>query len=89
MQIHYVSVAVPDVHGRADIPTSHGFSSIVYGCRPESRGHLTLKTAAYDPPAIYPNYLSAEQDVVDIRNGFRITRDIFLQKAFDPIVVSK
>ena len=35
MQIHYVSVAVPDVHGRADIPTSHGFSSIVYGCRPK------------------------------------------------------
>ena len=85
MQIHYVSVAVPDVHGRADIPTSHGFSSIVYGCRPESRGHLTLKTASPDdPPAIYPNYLSAEQDVVDIRNGFRKTRDIFLQKAFDP-----
>ncbi len=84
MQIHYVSVAVPDVHGRADIPTSHGFSSIVYGCRPESRGHLTLKTASPDnPPAIYPNYLSAEQDVVDIRNGFRKTRNIFLQKAFD------
>jgi choline dehydrogenase len=85
MQIHYVSVAVPDVHGRADIPTSHGFSSIVYGCRPESRGHLTLKTAnPDDAPAIYPNYLSAEQDIIDIRNGYRITRDIFLQKAFDP-----
>jgi choline dehydrogenase len=85
MQIHYVSVAVPDVHGRADIPTSHGFSSIVYGCRPESRGNLTLKTAnPDDAPAIYPNYLSAEQDIIDIRNGFRITRDIFLQKAFDP-----
>ncbi|MCH1568529.1 MAG: choline dehydrogenase [Alphaproteobacteria bacterium] len=84
MQIHYVSVAVPDVHGRADIPTSHGFSSIVYGCRPESRGHLSLKTASPDDaPAIYPNYLSAEQDVVDIRNGFRKTRDIFLQQAFD------
>lgn len=84
MQIHYVSVAVPDVHGRADIPTSHGFSSIVYGCRPESRGHLSLKTAnPDDAPAIYPNYLSAEQDVVDIRNGFRKTRDIFLQQAFD------
>jgi choline dehydrogenase len=85
MQIHYVSVAVPDVHGRADIPTSHGFSSIVYSCRPESRGYLTLKTASpEDPPAIFPNYLSAEQDVIDIRNGFRKTRDIFLQKAFDP-----
>lgn len=85
MQIHYVSVAVPDVHGRADIPTSHGFSSIVYGCRPESRGHLTLKTAnPDDAPAIYPNYLSVEQDIIDIRNGYRITRDIFLQKAFDP-----
>jgi choline dehydrogenase len=85
MQIHYVSVAVPDVHGRDEIPTTHGFSSIVYGCRPESRGHLTLKTASPDDaPAIYPNYLSAEQDMIDIRNGYRITRDIFLQKAFDP-----
>jgi choline dehydrogenase len=85
MQIHYVSVAVPDVHGRDDLPTQHGFSSIVYGCRPESRGYLTLKTAnAEDAPAMYPNYLTAEQDIVDIRNGFRITRDIFLQKAFDP-----
>ncbi len=85
MQIHYVSVAVPDVHGRDDLPTQHGFSSIVYGCRPESRGYLTLKTAnPEDAPAMYPNYLTAEQDIVDIRNGFRITRDVFLQKAFDP-----
>jgi choline dehydrogenase len=85
MQIHYVSVAVPDVHGREDLPTQHGFSSIVYGCRPESRGYLTLKTAnPEDAPAMYPNYLTAGQDIVDIRNGFRITRDIFLQKAFDP-----
>ena len=85
MQIHYVSVAVPDVHGRSDIPTSHGFSSIVYGCRPESRGHLGLKSASPDDaPAIFPNYLTVEQDAIDIRNGFRKTRDIFLQKAFDP-----
>ena len=85
MQIHYVSVAVPDVHGRADIPTSHGFSSIVYGCRPESRGYVTLKTAEPDDaPALHPNYLSAEQDMIDTRNGFRKTRDIFMQKAFDP-----
>ncbi len=85
MQIHYVSVAVPDVHGRADIPTAHGFSSIVYGCRPESRGYIALKTAnPEDAPAMHPNYLTAEQDVIDTRNGFRITRDIFMQAAFDP-----
>ena len=65
MQIHYVSVAVPVVHGRLDIPTS-GFSSIVYGCRPESRGHLGLQSASLeDVPAIYPNYLAVEQDVID------------------------
>ena len=84
MQIHYVSVAVPDVHGRSDIPKRHGFSSIVYGCRPESRGYLTLKSAnPDDAPAMHPNYLSAEQDVVDIRNGFRETRRVFMQPAFD------
>ncbi len=84
MQIHYVSVAVPDVHGRSDIPQRHGFSSIVYGCRPESRGYLTLKSAnPDDAPAMHPNYLSAEQDVVDIRNGFRETRRVFMQPAFD------
>ena len=84
MQLHYVSVAVPDTHGREQLPVEHGFSSIVYGCRPESRGHLTLKTAApEDPPAMYPNYLSAEQDIIDLRNGFRVTRDIFMQPAFD------
>ncbi len=85
MQIHYVSVAVNDPHGRSELPTRHGFSSIVYGCRPESRGHLTLKSAnPEDAPAMFPNYLSAEQDIVDIRNGFRITRNIFMQEAFEP-----
>jgi choline dehydrogenase len=84
MQIHYVSLAVPDTHGREDLPIEHGFTSLVYGCRPESRGHITLKSArAEDAPAIYPNYLSAEQDVVDIRNGFREARRVFMQPAFD------
>jgi len=84
MQIHYVSVAVPDQHGREDLPPTHGFSSIVYGCRPQSRGYITLKSASpEDAPAMYPNYLTEEQDVIDIRNGFRETRRVFLQSAFD------
>ena len=84
MQLHYVSAAMQDSHGRSGINPNHGFSCIVYGCRPQSRGHLTLKsTDPADAPLLYPNYLSAEQDIVDLRNGFRETRRVFMQAAFD------
>ena len=84
MQVHYVSVAMEDVHGRAGVTPQHGFSSIVYACRPQSRGHVGLYDAKVDsPPALYPNYFSVEQDLIDTRNGFRETRRVFLQKAFD------
>ncbi|MCZ6503215.1 MAG: choline dehydrogenase [Gammaproteobacteria bacterium] len=84
MQLHYVSAAMQDTHGRSGINPNHGFSCIVYGCRPQSRGHLTLKSAdPADAPALFPNYLSAEQDIVDLRNGFRETRRVFMQPAFD------
>ena len=38
MQIHYVSVAVPDVHGRSDIPTSHGFRQSSMAAAPKVAG---------------------------------------------------
>jgi len=84
MQIHFASVAIKDVHGREGIQSEHGFSSIVYCCRPESRG--TIKLADSDPgsaPLIQPNYFSVEQDLIDTRNGFRETRRVFMQEAFD------
>ena len=84
MQLHYVSAAMQDSHGRGGINSNHGFSCIVYGCRPQSRGCLKLKsTDPADAPLLYPNYLSAEQDIVDLRNGFRETRRVFMQAAFD------
>ena len=84
MQVHYVSVAMEDVHGRAGVTPQHGFSSIVYACRPQSRGHIGLYDASVDsPPALYPNYFSVDQDLIDTRNGFRETRRVFLQEAFD------
>jgi len=83
-QIHYVSVAMADSHGRGDLPKAHGFSSIIYCCRPLSRGHLSLADAGADtPPRIFPNYLSEEQDVIDLRNAFRECRRVFMQAAFD------
>ena len=83
-QLHYVSFQSPDQHFREGVTLEHGFSSIAYICRPQSRGYLTLKSAdAEDEPLLYPNYLSEEEDVIDLRNAFRETRRIFMQPAFD------
>jgi len=34
-------------------------------------------------PALYPNYFSVDQDLIDTRNGLRETRRVFMQSAFD------
>ena len=83
-QIHYASFHSPDLHGREGIDENHGFSAVICILRPQSRGHLELKSA--DPseaPLMYPNYLSEEQDVIDTRNAFRESRRVFLQPAFN------
>ena len=83
-QIHYASYQTSDLHGRDGIDLNHGFSAVICILRPQSRGHIALKSA--DPseaPLMYPNYLSEEQDVIDTRNAFRESRRVFLQPAFD------
>jgi choline dehydrogenase len=45
---------------------------------------MTLKSAdPTDEPLLFPNYLSEEQDIVDLRNGFRETRRVLMQPVFD------
>ena len=84
-QLHYVSVQSQDQHFREGVTLDHGFGCIAYICRPQSRGHLTLKSSdPNDEPLLYPNYLSEEEDVIDTRNAFRETRRILMQPAFDP-----
>ncbi len=83
-QLHYGSYQTLDLHGREGIADNHGFTAVIYICRPQSRGHISLKSSnPKDEPLMYPNYLSEEQDIIDTRNAFRQTRRIFLQKAFD------
>ena len=73
-----------DVHGRSGVPQEHGFSSLVYLCRPQSRGHITLKSSdPNDDPLMFPNYFSVEQDLIDTRNGLREARRVFMQPVFD------
>jgi choline dehydrogenase len=63
----------------------HGFFAHINVVRPASRGRIALASA--DPaaqPVIDPNYLAAESDRVGLREGVKIAREIFHQKAFDP-----
>ncbi len=54
-----------------------GFLLSFNSCRPTSRGHIELRSR--DPreqPAIYPNYLSTDQDLQDVLTGARLMRRI-------------
>jgi choline dehydrogenase len=83
LEYHFVPVLYAD-HGRVII-YHHGFMGYYNMQRPEARGEITLKSA--DPlahPAIQPNYLQNEEDLRTLRSGFKMVREVFHQKAFDP-----
>ncbi|HEV7432250.1 MAG TPA: GMC family oxidoreductase N-terminal domain-containing protein [Steroidobacteraceae bacterium] len=52
-----------------------GFITSFNSCRPTSRGHVTIRSAdPAEPPSIYPNYLSTEQDLRDVLAGSHLLR---------------
>ena len=60
------------------------FYGSVCQLRPESVGQLSLKSSdPRDPPLIQANYLSTETDRRTMREGVKIVREIFRQRAFD------
>jgi choline dehydrogenase len=63
----------------------HGFFAHINVVRPASRGRISLGSAdPMAPPVIDPNFLAEESDRVGLRQGIKIARDVFGQKAFDP-----
>lgn len=61
-----------------------GFFANVFQLRPRSTGSIELASA--DPlaaPRIRPNYLGDAQDLAVLRDGVRVLREIFNQRAFD------
>ncbi len=83
LQIHTVLAIMQD-HGKVSVPKD-GFTFHVCQLRPESRGRVGLKSA--DPladPAIFANYLSAEEDRRAIRQGVKMMREVARQSALDP-----
>jgi len=82
LQYHFLPMAVRyDGNSPA---TGHGFQAHVGPMRPTSRGHVRIKTAnPKDAPEIVFNYMSTEQDRKEMRAAIRLTREVFMQKAFD------
>ena len=83
LQLHFVAAFMRD-HARV-ASDRHGYSLHVCLLRPESRGFVGLKSG--DPlehALIQANYLSVESDLHAMREGVKICRNVFAQKAMDP-----
>jgi len=83
VQIHFVAARVAP-HGRGEMSAEHGFQMHVCQVRPESRGHVALKSP--DPaahPLIDPDYLSAPADMETLLAGIDTARRIARAQAFD------
>jgi choline dehydrogenase len=64
-----------------------GFLLSVSPCRPDSRGHLTIRSP--DPlaaPAIHPNYLSTQHDIDEMLTGVRFLRKLAAAPALAALI---
>ena len=83
IQYHFLPVAI-SYNGTNAVET-HGFQAHVGSMRSPSRGRIALTSR--DPrvhPSILFNYMSADQDWREFRDGIRLTREIMHQPALDP-----
>jgi choline dehydrogenase len=88
LQVHTVLAIMQD-HGKVAVPKD-GFTFHVCQLRPESRGRVGLKSAdPMDDPAIFANYLSAEEDRRAIREGVRMMRKVAEQPALAPFITAE
>ncbi|WP_421932254.1 choline dehydrogenase [Phenylobacterium sp.] len=82
LQVHCV-LAVMQNHGKTQV-AKDGFTFHVCQLRPESRGRVGLNSAnPLDDPAIFANYLSAEEDRRALREGVKMMREVARQPALD------
>ena len=83
LQYHFLPMAVRYDGGN---PTDrHGYQAHVGPMRSTSRGFMKLRSGKIDaPPILQPNYCATEQDRRELRDGVKLTREIFAQRGFDP-----
>jgi choline dehydrogenase len=83
IQYHFLPLAVS--YDGAGLASEHGFQAHVGPLRSKSRGWVRLKSPeARDYPSIQFNYMSHEEDWIEMRACVSLTREIFAQSAFDP-----
>jgi len=83
VQMHFVPALLDD-HGRNRLP-GDGYTLHACPLRPESRGHLALKsTDPREPIAIHANYMTEAEDLEMMLECVRLSRDILHQPAFKP-----
>lgn len=82
LQFHFVPGLSPTHTGMRRRDLKHGFTGLACVLRPESRGHVRLRSADMrDAPLIDPRFLSAEADMAGMVACFREMRRIFAQPA--------
>ena len=88
LQLHCVLAIMKD-HGKQGAEKD-GFSIHVCQLRPESRGAVGLRSAdPMDDPAIFPNYLAAEEDRRALREGVKIVREVARQPALTKLHIGE
>ncbi|MBV9620649.1 MAG: choline dehydrogenase [Gammaproteobacteria bacterium] len=82
VQFHFLPLAVS--YDGSALAHEHGFQAHVGPMRSRSTGWVRLRsTDGRDKPRIRFNYMSREEDRIEMRAAVRLTREIFAQRAFD------
>ncbi|MFO1435872.1 MAG: choline dehydrogenase [Gammaproteobacteria bacterium] len=83
VQYHFLAGAF-SYDGNA-VAGTDGFQAHVGSMRSKSRGWVKLaSTQPRDKARVFFNYMSDEEDWIEMRAAVRLTREIFAQPAFDP-----
>ena len=81
LQFHFLPVAIS--YDGSGMATCHGYQAHVGPMRSKSRGRVAITSS--DPrvhPSVLFNYMSHEDDRIEMRAAVRLTREIFQQEAF-------
>ena len=82
LQIDFIPFALDK--DMAAEPIADGFQTFAGTLRSPSRGWVRIGSAdPLDPPKILANYLSTEEDFIQLRAAVRLIREIHAQPAFD------